>query len=135
MNTETKVPGGRNQELGLLWQFGGPLLGSAHRCCEASPNGPNAETIKGVTMEGDPQPPTFGHRCLGIARWMAPGAILALLPKCPACVAAYIALGTGIGVSVSTAANLRMLLVILCVGSLSYLAAGRLRRFVARAKR
>jgi arginine exporter protein ArgO len=66
---------------------------------------------------------------------MAPAAIFVLVPKCPVCLATYIALGTGIGLSVSTAAYLRILLIILGVAALLYLAAGRLRRFVTRVKR
>ena len=73
-----------------------------------------------------PSSVTWVRRGLAFAGWAFPSAILALLPKCPACLAAYVAAGTGIGLTVSTASYLQVLLLILCVGSLSFLVARRL---------
>ncbi|MBO0724912.1 MAG: hypothetical protein J2P52_04885 [Blastocatellia bacterium] len=89
---------------------------NAHQCCKGD-------------VDREPHPPSFARRCIGVARWIVPGAVLTLLPKCPACLAAYIAIGTGIGLSVSTAAYLRMALVILCMASFVYLAARLAWRF------
>ena len=50
-----------------------------------------------------PKTPKRGRHCLKVAGWVFPTAILALLPKCPACLAAYVAAATGLGISFSAA--------------------------------
>jgi hypothetical protein len=57
-------------------------------------------------------------RSLKAARWSVPTLILALLPKCPACLAAYVVLGTGISLSVAAASFLKTLLIGVCVATL-----------------
>ena len=47
-----------------------------------------------------------------------PGALLVLLPKCPACLAAWIAVATGVSIPVAAAARLNTILAILCVLSM-----------------
>jgi hypothetical protein len=51
---------------------------------------------------------------------LLPGLALALMPKCPACFAAYFALGTGIGLSFSQAAWVRVALIVLCGAAACY---------------
>jgi len=59
-------------------------------------------------------------------RWLLPASVLALMPKCPMCVAGYIALGTGLGVSVPLAGQLRWGAIVVCVAWFAGLAAWRI---------
>jgi hypothetical protein len=70
--------------------------------------------------------------CREAARWIAPGVGLALIPKCPMCVAAYVAAVTGAGISIPMAARLRTGLVLLCVAALTFLALRAAARFLKR---
>jgi hypothetical protein len=62
---------------------------------------------------------------MAVTKWAVPATVLALLPKCPACVAAYVLLATGVGLSISTAAVFRGAVIVVCSGALLWFA-GRL---------
>jgi hypothetical protein len=72
------------------------------------------------------------RRSTEVGGYILPGALLVLMPKCPACVAAYVALATGIGISLPTATYLRTMLVVLCVASLVFITTKHVRWFIAR---
>ena len=55
------------------------------------------------------------------AGWIVPSLVLAALPKCPVCAAAYITLFTGFGITLAAAGALRYLLMAACIGCLGYL--------------
>jgi len=76
----------------------------------------------------DRKTPTWARRVRGIFAWVLPSAILVLVPKCPVCLAAYVALWTGLGLSLATATSLRWVLLFLCVASLLFLIVQRLDR-------
>lgn len=57
-----------------------------------------------------------------LASWIVPGSLLVLMPKCPVCLAGYIALATGLGISIPAATNLRMAMLSICVVWLCLLA-------------
>ena len=97
-------------------------MGRVMRCCDDESESVH-ETTTVVAR------PTFARRARELAGWIVPAAGLALVPKCPACLAAYLAVGTGVGVSVSTATYLRMFLLVAFGGSLSYLAVKRVQEW------
>ena len=96
---------------------------NAHRCCVVPSGGGEQKQAGERIAGGDPHPPCFTRRSLDLTAKIVPVAILAVLPKCPACLAAYVALGTGVGLSLTAATYVRLSLVVLCVASLVYFAA------------
>jgi hypothetical protein len=76
--------------------------------------------------KGGPHRPSFLRRSLELTAKVIPVAILAVLPKCPACLAAYVALGTGIGLSLTAATYLRLSLIFACTASLIFFVGKRM---------
>jgi hypothetical protein len=76
----------------------------------------------------DPEPASRLRRRGEFAGWIISSTTLVLLPKCPACVAAYVMLFSGLGISVASAAHLRTSLLILGLAVLLCLGLNRLCR-------
>jgi hypothetical protein len=87
--------------------------------------GSGSDADRSSPMENWPAPSRgrshFVRRFLDFIGWILPTAILALIPKCPVCVAGYAVIGTSVGFSLSRTAQLRLAIIVLCVLSLVYL--------------
>jgi hypothetical protein len=68
----------------------------------------------------------------GAASWALPGVGLVLVPKCPMCIAAWLAIGSGFSIPLTTATHLRTTFLCLCWGALLVLAVRLLARLVSR---
>lgn len=91
-------------------------------CCggdAASPAVPARATTHGMQ--------SWRSRIAATLQWALPVTTLALVPKCPGCVAGYVLLLTGMGISFTAAATLRWSIIGLSITALAYLAirAGR----------
>jgi hypothetical protein len=111
-------------------RIGGGAAVNTHRSCEVAASDSRFGPLAALTAEGEPQRARFARRFLEIAGWIVPGAILALMPKCPACLAAYVAIATGVGLSLTAATHLRALLLVLCIALLLYPVVRRLGGFL-----
>jgi hypothetical protein len=79
--------------------------------------------------------PTWLGRCRAGLRWLVPATLLALMPKCPVCLAGYVALFTGVGLSLTAASLLRTGLIFACAAALAWFAGREFRAWLARRKR
>jgi hypothetical protein len=94
-------------------------------CCQTTASA--ARNVPNKAADGKTHPSSGKQRGFALAKFSLPTLILALLPKCPACLAAYIALGTGISVSIAAASFLRTLLIGICVAILVWILANAFR--------
>jgi hypothetical protein len=90
------------------------MIGQA--CCSAVEAG---ERLLSARSKAGSTRRTGLARISTLSSWIGPSALLVLLPKCPMCLAAYLALA-GIGVSTAAAAGVRVGVIVLCLSILAY---------------
>jgi hypothetical protein len=80
-----------------------------------------------LSDRGSPKTGLFRRAWRGV-QCLFPAALLVLIPKCPLCIAADLALFAGVGVSVTTARWIQVLMVAACLASVLWLAFRHRRR-------
>jgi hypothetical protein len=97
-----------------------------HCCCNGDDSSVPRPTRPSDTARAWPR------RIVGYIEWAIPVAALALVPKCPMCVAAYVLVLTGIGLSFTAAAAVRWTIIALSIAALAFLLLRTARRALAR---
>jgi len=96
------------------------------KCC--SGGDPAASAIAAPSLEVAPT--SWLRKFARLIQWAVPVTTLALLPKCPGCVAGYVLLLTGVGVSFTTATAMRWTVIGLSIAALTYLMLRTARRLL-----
>lgn len=96
-----------------------PLSTESRACCCQRPG---IEESRGTPLPHAMRASRWIGRGVELIGWLIPATLLALFPKCPLCVAGYVALATGLGISLTAASYLRWTLLVLCLASLGYMA-------------
>jgi hypothetical protein len=77
---------------------------SSRACCELHDDGARIANSRFHLL---------GRRGAKTAGWVVPSVVMVLMPKCPACVVAYLAIA-GMGISMSAAEGLRLVVLGIC---------------------
>jgi len=93
-------------------------------CC--SSGAPAATAIAPPTP--DITATSWPSRVAALIQWALPITTLALVPKCPGCVAGYVLLITGLGISFTAATAMRWSLIAISIAALAYLTIRTARR-------
>jgi hypothetical protein len=109
----------------MLFRGGSSVMNN--NCCHSYSSGKDNGKIKDAHVDVSPKRKNIAKRFYNVVKCVVPGAILILLPKCPICLAAWISVGTGFGISITAAGYLRATLIIVCVSSLFYFVVSRLK--------
>lgn len=100
---------------------------SSCRCGTSTPV-VSPEVVADPAAPVSPGTTSYMRRGWRASQWLAPIAALALIPKCPVCLASYVALATGLGISIPAAGQLRVVMMVMCALSLWWVAIRYLRR-------
>ena len=93
---------------------------STRACCELHGDGARTAGLRSRSL---------GRRGAKTAGWVLPSVVMVLMPKCPACLVAYLAIA-GMGISVSAAEGLRLMVLGICGISIGYFVVVGLLRWV-----
>jgi len=96
---------------------------SIHTCCNTTVRSNNSPPAIPVQPR-----PGIAKRVVKAISKTVPGIMLVLMPKCPLCMAYYITLVTGAGVSFTTAKYLRITLLLVCISCFLYIAIMQLQK-------